>query len=393
MILKVIKITFINFLILIVLTIFIVSFSYILKILLGGPALYGQPRFKIKNSDIIKYKSDYYKVSQVKNDFYKFYQTEYFKNYSGKFIKVFCGKEENGFLDLIYKTDKFGFRENEDELYNKVDYILLGDSFVFSICINKPYDLSSQIKKKTNKTILNLGVWGSQPYSQLAYFSNITKNTNMKNLIWFFYEGNDYEEPLVEKINTYNQILSMNEQELFKFITTRTVSSHTENLDYNNKNFDNYMIKNKNIDKKYLEITKIKFLENIIGLSSMVKLFKKYNNLLSYRDYEEIVRSMNLILNEKKVEKKYIYYIPSYLRLSYTSNYLNNYNNQIQQLNFLKNQVQKIAEENNFHFIDGTIKFNEEHFIDKIFFYGLPTHFNEKGYEILAEDLYEKIIK
>lgn len=138
MILKVIKIIFINFLILIVLTIFLVSFSYILKILLGGPALYGHPRFKIKNSDIIKYKSDYYKVSQVKNDFYKFYQTEYFKNYSGKFIKVFCGKEENGFLDLIYKTDKFGFRENEDELYNKVDYILLGDSFVFSICINKP---------------------------------------------------------------------------------------------------------------------------------------------------------------------------------------------------------------------------------------------------------------
>ena len=146
-------------------------------------------------------------------------------------------------------------------------------------------------------------MWGSQPYSQLAYFSNITKNTNMKNLIWFFYEGNDYEEPLVEKINTYNEILSMNEQELYKFITTRTVSSYTENLDYNNKNFDNYVIKNKNIEKKYLEITKIKFLENIIGLSSMVKLFKKYNNLLSYKDYEEIVRSMNLILNEKKVEK------------------------------------------------------------------------------------------
>jgi hypothetical protein len=94
---------------------------------------------------------------------------------------------------------------------------------VFSICINKPYDLSSQIKKKTNKTILNLGVWGSQPYSQLAYFSNITKNTNMKNLIWFFYEGNDYEEPLVENKNIYNQILSMNEKELFEYITTRTV--------------------------------------------------------------------------------------------------------------------------------------------------------------------------
>ena len=65
----------------------------------------------------------------------------------------------------------------------------------------------------------------------------------------------------------------------------------------------------------------------------------------------------------------------------------------IQQLNFLKYQIQKIAEENNFQFIDGTKKFNEEHIINKIFFYALPTHFNEKGYEMLAEDLYEKIIK
>ena len=114
---------------------------------------------------------------------------------------------------------------------------------------------------------------------------------------------------------------------------------------------------------------------------------------MNYKDYEEIVRSMNLILNEKKIEKKYIYYLPSYLRLSYTNNYLNNYNNQIQQLNFLKNQVQKIAEENGFEFIDGTKQFNNKYIINEIFYYGLPTHFNEKGYDIIAEDLYKKILE
>ena len=145
--------------------------------------------------------------------------------------------------------------------------------------------------------------------------------------------------------------------------------------------------------KDYLEIIKIKFLEGIVGINSATKFFKKYNNLLNYKDYEEIVKKMNIFLKEKDVKKKYIYYIPSYLRLSYTNSHLNNYNNQIQQLNFLKYQIQKIAEENNFQFIDGTKKFNEEHIINKIFFYALPTHFNEKGYEMLAEDLYEKIIK
>ena len=79
MILKVIKITLINLLIFLVLVIFIYLISYCLKNLLGGPVLYAHPKFKIKNSDIIKYKSDYYKVSQVKKDFHRFYSSKYNK--------------------------------------------------------------------------------------------------------------------------------------------------------------------------------------------------------------------------------------------------------------------------------------------------------------------------
>jgi len=393
-ILKAIKITLINFLILLILIILLYFFSYSMKNLLGGPVLYSHSQFKIKNSDIIKYKSHYYKFSQVKNDFYKYYSIKYNEeNYSGKLIKIFCGKEENGVFDLIYKTDKFGFRENSDKLYKQVDYVLLGDSFIFSICINKPNDLISQLKKKSNKTLLNLGVWGSQPWSQLAYFQNVTKDTNIENLIWFFYEGNDYEQPFIKMENYYNKIFTMNKKDLFNLITTSTVGSYTNNLNINNKNFYSYEVENTKFKKDYLEIIKIKFLESIVGIHSVIKFFKQYNNLLNYEDYNGIVKKMNFFLKEKNVKKKYIYYIPSYLRLSYTNNYFNNFNNQINQLNFLKKQVQQIAEKNGFEFIDGTKIFNKKNIVNNIFFYGLPTHFNEKGYEMMAEDIYEQIIK
>ena len=126
----------------------------------------------------------------------------------------------------------------------------------------------------------------------------------------------------------------MNKKDLFDYITASTVGSYTKTLNINNEDFYSYLVENKKMKKDYLEIIKIKFLEGIVGINSATKFFKKYNNLLNYKDYEEIVKKMNIFLKEKDVKKKYIYYIPSYLRLSYTNSHLNNYNNQIQQLSY-----------------------------------------------------------
>ena len=59
---------------------------------------------------------------------------------------------------------------------------------------------------------------------------------------------------------------------------------------------------------------------------------------------------MYKFVKNKKVKELYIYYIPSYIRLSYKK--FDNHP-QIIQLNNLKNNVKKIAENNNFIFIDG----------------------------------------
>tara|TARA_B110000483_G_C17958401_1_gene451015 strand:- start:378 stop:767 length:390 start_codon:yes stop_codon:yes gene_type:complete len=124
------------------------------------------------------------------------------------------------------------------------------------------------------------------------------------------------------------------------------------------------------------------------GLSTITKYFKTYPNLLDKESYNSTVNDMYEFTKIKEVKNLYIYYVPSYIRLSYK-----NFDNhpQITQLNNLKNNVKKIAEDNNFTFIDGEDGFKDLKNRLSIFHYELPTHFNEKGYRLMAEHMLEKI--
>ena len=39
----------------------------------------------------------------------------------------------------------------------KIEYLLVGDSFVHGNCVNRPNDISSVLRKLSNKPVLNLG--------------------------------------------------------------------------------------------------------------------------------------------------------------------------------------------------------------------------------------------
>jgi len=57
----------------------------------------------------------------------------------------------------------FGNRENLDTYYLEADIVLLGDSY-FSVAINQPFDVVSQLRNLANSKILNLGLNGSGPF-------------------------------------------------------------------------------------------------------------------------------------------------------------------------------------------------------------------------------------
>ena len=101
------------------------------------------------------------------------------------------------------------------------------------------------------------------------------------------------------------------------------------------------------------------------------------------------------LFRSKKIRERYIYYIPSWQRLSnFKSNKIGFYstNPQIKQLDILKKNVKEISEKNGFTFIDGENRFLNLNNPLSVFHYKLNTHFNRYGYKLFAEDVYNQVI-
>ena len=349
----------------IIVNIKVLFFSFILIYLIleflnyiySGVPLYD--KLNLNNIDIVQSKINKkkYKNNTSNIDF------QNFKN--GKYSLNKCGLSENGKYNLAYKRDKFRFRENKNDYFNYSDIVLIGDSFIYGVCINSPHDPVSQIKKLIPKKILNLSMMGSNPKKQVAIMKNCTKDTSFKIFIWFFYEGNDYE--------------------IDKIIKNKKCKQYPHNmmpLKLIKKDF----VLNYDLNKiTYFTRFKIILAEKLRGLSTFVKYFTNYPNLLNYKAYNKTVSDMSKYLDEKKINRKIIFYIPKYTRLAMK---IKNNHPQLKQLDKLRNEVKKVAIKNGFEFADSTFSFQKLENPLLAFNYELPTHFSEKGSKTLAKSVY-----
>ena len=336
-----------------------------------------QEDYRKKKEKLIFYKST---NNKKKIEHFEISSKRYFSlNYSGYLINRNCGSIESGITELFFLTDKNGFRENQDKLYEETDYVLLGDSFVESICINKPNDLKTNLERKNTSTnYLNLGRQGTDYPEQVNILLSVTKETRLKNLVWFFYEGNDYEK----KLKNFDHLN-------FKINLENLKSQSKENV-ANNINYE----VNSNFNISLFFKFRVFLAELLSGLGFFVKYFVKYPDLIDYSDYEQAVKIAGKFLDNKNVENRYIYYLPAWQRLTTHKSqrfFFYKSNPQIIQLDKLKASIKEIAENNNFIFIDGVDFFMKLKNPLEVFHYGLNTHFNEKGYQYLADDLHSKI--
>ena len=104
---------------------------------------------------------------------------------------VYCN--ENGYYS-IYDSDRYGFNNPDNEWDKKeTEYLLVGDSFTHGACVNRPNDMASVLRTLSKKTVLNLGYRGNNPLIEYAVLREYLV-PSVKNIVWFFFEGNDLKQ-------------------------------------------------------------------------------------------------------------------------------------------------------------------------------------------------------
>ena len=123
---------------------------------------------------------------------------------SGVSLKKTFLCDENGYL-AHYRSDRYGFNNPDKNWDNKIEFLLLGDSFVHGACVNEKDTFRSQIEKllrgKKFNNVISLGYSGTGPLIQLATLREYYSKVKPKTIIWFYFEGNDINDFIQENNN------------------------------------------------------------------------------------------------------------------------------------------------------------------------------------------------
>ncbi len=284
---------------------------------------------------------------------------------------------ENGYYSS-YLSDRYGFNNPDKEWDKKsIDYLVLGDSFAHGACVNRPNDISSVLRSLSKKNVLNLGISGNGPLTEYATLREY-KHTNVKNIIWIYFEGYDLADLINEKKNfiLMNYIKDENfsqnlrnrndaKDQVVKKITKKEYYRIVEKYSDDNK------LKYKIL--KFIRLDKTKkviFVNQVISEEINERVFKDFKDILALTKIEA----------DKMKSKLYFVYLPEFLRLS------ENYSNK----NYYK--VLKIVNDLDIPVID-----LKKNLLDKeknpfdLYPFGMNAHFNVKGYRKSSQIILENI--
>lgn len=363
----------INIIILFILILTIFLILHVFNMKYNGVPIYGKLGLSLEDLKSYKHqkKSKHVELDYI-NYFRKYTAEVYLDNYKKKNqindSDLMMAKGID--INLFFFIDKNNCRENKNENYINSDLVLLGDSYLWGDTINSPFDIAGNLRKRfPKKKIINLGSPGSGPPDQLNLLKTLTFDYEFKNFIWFFYEGNDFQETTIN--------IEGNNLKKCNFI-----SSHKEVALVNNTFKKNSLLTNYKI-----------FLANHLrGLGSFLKIFKNYSTEfnLNEEDYYITLRDAKNYLDTKKIETRIIYYIPSY---TYQSHKKNIKHPQLDQIDKLRGKVREIAIKNGFEFMDGNIFLDSTENRLDLYHYEYPTHFNSLGYKLISDQISEYLEK
>jgi len=129
-----------------------------------------------------------------------------------------------GYGTVRYKTDRFGYR-NDDVLWDQnIDLLLIGDSYAQGACVDQNKTISGNLLKRGYKT-LNLGAGGSDPviyasqikvfapqikpkYLALIFYANDNNEGDQNSIFYrhYFIENNEYFQNINNKLSLNDKL-------------------------------------------------------------------------------------------------------------------------------------------------------------------------------------------
>lgn len=269
---------------------------------------------------------------------------------------------ENGYYS-IFQSDRYGFNNPDNEWEKKeIEYLLVGDSFTFGDCVNRPNDISSVLRDLSNRSVLNLGIGGNGPLMEYATLREYL-NENVKKVLWLYYEGNDLVNLEDEK---KNNILVNYLKDL----------DFTQNLKLKQNEIDS-LISNIIIKERERKVSSFEF-----KLKNFLKIYRTRNLFLheppaTPPEFKKILQ-LTKDLIKKNNAKLYFVYLPEYNR------YKTNFDNT--SYNYVKNTVNELK----IPFIDIHKEvFEKEQNPKKLFPFEMFGHYTIDGYKKVSETIYK----
>ena len=291
---------------------------------------------------------------------------------------------ENGYYST-YESDRYGFNNPNTEWDKKeIEYLLVGDSFVHGDCVNRPNDISSVLRSISNKSVLNLGQGGNGPLIEYATLREYL-SSNVKKVIWVYFEGNDLENLVNEKkndiLNNYLNDLKFTQNLKFKQneIDNLAINLIKEREREREREIERERERERERDKisfgKFIKI--IKFIK--IDRTRMSIFPKQVVSIPATQltDFKKIIQLTKKFVERNNSELFFVY-LPSYNRYKF------NYHNTNYSL------IKNIVTELNIPFIDiHNEVFKKEQNPLKLFPFKMRGHYNNEGYKKVTETIYK----
>jgi hypothetical protein len=297
---------------------------------------------------------------------------------------VFCN--ETGKYH-VYESDEYGF-SNPKQLYRQgLDLALIGDSFTQGFCAGSA-SYAEQIRK-LYPNLLNLGINGDGPLIELATLREFVAPIRPKNVIWFYFEGNDIDDLSNELGNPVLQNylkdpnFTQNLMQLTPVIDT-TLKSYVESSMKNELNKSRLENIRETLPEEFMLWAKLWHLRALLGATDIKRDWKlrHWNPQVSE---DQVGNALKSILPEAdKLVKSwggqfFFVYIPSYRTFGYGVTHP------------WRDRVLDIVNSNGIKTIDLLEEF--KHLDDPIAFYNYrkESHFTDEGNAFVAKKILEHL--